>query len=506
MKNQSHSYKNFYTKLSALLIILTLYTAMMPEKSFAETFSVFVKQDDFTKKFREGRDLIDSEDWAKAAERFAEITEKYPKNKSTDAALYWLAFCYKKQQKIAQTRAAVERLIKAFPSSSWVGDAKVLLLEIYPESRTAKNNATLEERDKILAERKNILIERDKILAERDKVLAESKTFLEKQRKSLEETERLDLIGKSLDESGRALDESGKSLSADLPLDGNPIEREDEIRLAAFQNLLASDPKKAIEFADDILRKDSAASELLKRQIVRSFRRSRFVKAQTNGTAYEYVRAATNIGRDFIPILREMLQKSFQKESNAVVRNELVYALADINDPEAIEYLIQTYSSTSDKEIKKTIIFALGSPAISLSGTYKGTKITAEPLPAGSGYDFNFEKLMEIFSAEKDIELKRAAFVTMQRFIRQSTTDGVIEKISRLYDAETDERFKISIINYFSQLQNNTSANPKDNRATAKLIDIAKNDKNSDLKFLAIYALRSNTNPEVVKFLKALIK
>lgn len=70
--------------------------------------------------------------------------------------------------------------------------------------------------------------------------------------------------------------------------------------------------------------------------------------------------------------------------------------------------------------------------------------------------------------------------------------------ISRLYDAETDERFRISIINYFSNLKNK--------KAAKKLMNIAKNDKNENMRFLAIYALRSSKDPEVVKFLDSLIK
>src|SRR5919199_810171 len=51
------------------------------------------------KVFREGRDFIQDENWAKAAERFNYFVANYPKDKDVDAALYWLAYALKKQNK-----------------------------------------------------------------------------------------------------------------------------------------------------------------------------------------------------------------------------------------------------------------------------------------------------------------------------------------------------------------------------------------------------------------------
>lgn len=461
MKDKIGLHKRIYTKLPALIFIFTLYTTIMPEVSFGKNSRVSTisisSQDDFDKKFREGRDLIDEEDWVNAAEKFAEITDKYPKNKSTDAALYWLAFCYKKQKNLKEAGAVAERLIKNFPNSSWVEDAKVLLLEVTNQSRSTSGNNPLKESGK-----------------------------------------SLDAMAKSLEDYGQSLDGYTKTMTAELPLDEASLEREDEIKLATFQNLMTVDIKKAIEIAGELLRTDSKTSETLKRQIVRAFRHSRFVKIQTAETGFEYIRATTVIGKEFVPLLRETLKKSLQNESNVKVRIEIIYTLADIDDAQSVEYLVQLYSSTTDKEIKKTIIYSFGSSMLSLSGTFKGIKINAVPSNAADSKNLHIEKLLEIVRAEKDSDLRRAAFSTLQRFVNWSTKDDTIKMFSRIYDAEADERFKISIINYFGNLKNN--------QATAKLMDIAKNDKNDDLRFLAIYALQKNKTPEVVKFLESLIK
>src|SRR5262245_11672592 len=84
------------------------------------------------KAFREGRDLINEEEWAKAADRFNQIVTQYPNSEVTDAALYWLAFSLKKQNKFQETDDAIGRLIKGFPRSNWIKDEKAMRAEIAP--------------------------------------------------------------------------------------------------------------------------------------------------------------------------------------------------------------------------------------------------------------------------------------------------------------------------------------------------------------------------------------
>src|SRR5262245_62083810 len=80
--------------------------------------------------FREGRDLINKEEWAKATDKFNQIVTRYPNSEVTDAALYWLAFSLKKQNKFQETDDTLGRLIKGFPRSNWTKDAKAMKAEI----------------------------------------------------------------------------------------------------------------------------------------------------------------------------------------------------------------------------------------------------------------------------------------------------------------------------------------------------------------------------------------
>src|SRR5215210_550228 len=83
--------------------------------------------------FRQGRDLIEKEDWAAAAARFEGYVTQYPKSKEADAALYWLAYAQKRQRKFRAAEETLERLVREFPRSTWVDDARAMQVEIAPQ-------------------------------------------------------------------------------------------------------------------------------------------------------------------------------------------------------------------------------------------------------------------------------------------------------------------------------------------------------------------------------------
>jgi outer membrane protein assembly factor BamD (BamD/ComL family) len=84
------------------------------------------------KAFRDGKELLLDENWVRAAERFNDYITDYPKDANVDAALYWLAFALKKQDRFREAERALNRLIADFPASTWTDDAKALRIEIAP--------------------------------------------------------------------------------------------------------------------------------------------------------------------------------------------------------------------------------------------------------------------------------------------------------------------------------------------------------------------------------------
>ena len=80
--------------------------------------------------FREGRDLIEAQNWQRAADKFNEFIKAYPKDKDLDAALYWYGYALQKQGRNDDAAASLLRLINRYPGSTWRNDAQALLVTL----------------------------------------------------------------------------------------------------------------------------------------------------------------------------------------------------------------------------------------------------------------------------------------------------------------------------------------------------------------------------------------
>src|SRR5919107_635400 len=111
------------------------HTAQLPDQDLAR-LNRFVQAGDSPalQVFRQGRDLIEKENWGAAAAKFEGYVAQYPKSKEADAALYWLAYALKKQGRFQDAERALDRLVGEFPRSTWVDDARAMEVEIAPQT------------------------------------------------------------------------------------------------------------------------------------------------------------------------------------------------------------------------------------------------------------------------------------------------------------------------------------------------------------------------------------
>lgn len=418
-----------FTILINLVLLNSTSFASFAEKNNQPKY-VISEDEKFNKTFREGRDLIDKEDWKKAAEKFKEIACDCPENKYVDAALYWLAFCYKKQNKYKEMDETLDKLLRNYPDSSWADDARVMKYEQLATVATTVSRPSI----------------------------------------------------------GRNLPSDATVTNLLSTVSQKPLDREDEIRLAAFQSLFSSNPKRAIEIMGEMLQSNSKASETLKREIIRTIRTPRYF---TGGELLYPATAGndTKSQKQYLPQIRDTLVKGYQSESNVKVKTEIIYALSNLNDSESDNYIVQLYSTEQNKELKKAIINSFG------GSNYFAFASAAE---TAASKNTDFQKLLEIIRTENDSELRRLALSNLRRFSGWSAKEGVLEILSQLYDSENDEELKLTIIRTFSVA--------KENLAAMKLLNIAKNDKSDKMRLEAIRSLRTSNNPEVLKFLENLIK
>ncbi|HYH85068.1 MAG TPA: HEAT repeat domain-containing protein [Pyrinomonadaceae bacterium] len=117
---------------AALGIALVAAPARANAQSPRDMISRLVQSDNdaATRAFTQARSFLDEQKWAQAASTFNRYINDYPSDKNLDAALYWLAFAYGKQNKFKEAEGVLTDLLVRFPRSSWSGDAKVLHAEV----------------------------------------------------------------------------------------------------------------------------------------------------------------------------------------------------------------------------------------------------------------------------------------------------------------------------------------------------------------------------------------
>jgi hypothetical protein len=100
--------------------------------------------------YEAGQEALEDERWQRAVERFASVIEA--NGARVDAAMYWRAYALDRLGQKADALAAAAELIKRFPSSRWMADAKALELQVRQSAgQPVSPEATGDEELKLLA-------------------------------------------------------------------------------------------------------------------------------------------------------------------------------------------------------------------------------------------------------------------------------------------------------------------------------------------------------------------
>jgi HEAT repeat protein len=167
-------------------------------------------------------------------------------------------------------------------------------------------------------------------------------------------------------------------------------------------------------------------------------------------------------------ILRDFATRDTESED---LRDKAIFWLGQRRSPENTEFLRNLYSRIKNQDLRDKILFSLSQQR-------------------GAG---NEQWLMSIaLDPKEDIELrKQALFLAGQSGV-------AIPELARLYDRMTESEMRERIIFVLSQRQ-------RDPAAIDKLFDIAKNEKDTELRTKAIFWLGQSRDPRVQQFLLDLI-
>lgn len=453
-----------------------LFRNTMPPEAWAP-------QDAADSLYKAARDALTKGDNARAADLFNQVVRKYPSSTYAGESLYYYAFSLYRvggSDKLRTAREALADLSERFPSVAKRGDATTLRTRVCGELARQGDAVCAAEVTKTVAS-----IEK----ADRDAEKADR------------EAEKADARAAKADRRANRVP------------DGCPSgDDDDDERVAALNALLQMDADRAMPILTKVLERRDPCSAPLRRKAV--FLVSQKHNAQT----------------------ADLLLSIARNDPDQEVREQAVFWLGQVPDERAVDLLEQILRTSKDEDLQNKALFAL-----SQHRSPRGSAILREfAVRDGASEDLrgqaifwlgqrnsadNNDFLRQLYTRLNSEELKEKVIFSLSQRKGQGNEkwmmglaidpkenielrkkalfwagqSGVgIDEIIPLYSRIGDQEMKEQVIFVLSQ-RSNTPA------AVDKLIDIAKTDKDPELRKKAIFWLGQSRDPRVQQFLLDII-
>lgn len=443
--------------------------------------------------FREGRDLIEAQNWQKAAEKFNDFIKGYPKDRDLDAALYWYGYALEKQGRKDEAATPLLRLIERFPNSSWRREANALLVAMGH------------------AEKVQQALDRDNCEI---KILALQSLY------QADEERAIGIITDALKANSRPCNgfqaaavtilgsrRSPRAIPILLDIARNNTDL--KIRLAAIHRLGDQNNDQVTE--ELIKLYDIDRTKEVRGQILRALVNSRTPR----GTAkvMEIARGGDDLPSRLTAIryigdlkdtasLDELI-RIFDADKTREVRSQILRALAQREEPRARAKVLEVARTGDTPELRMEAIRRLGGGSrvaiddlLQLYSTETNLQIKQGLLRAFiANTDPRAQaKVLEIARGNDPVELRSFAIRVLGNKDDQQTVDHLVA----MYDAEQSPQLKGALLRAFGD--------SKQKSALRKLMTIARNDPSVDMRKLAVRYLGDSKDPEALKFLEDLLK
>jgi HEAT repeat protein len=443
--------------------------------------------------FREGRDLIEAQNWQRAADKFNEFITGYPKDKDLDAALYWYGYALQRQGKNDEAAVPLMRLMNRFPSSTWRQDAQGLLVAMgrkdAVEQALARDNCEI----KILALQSLFQADEERAISIVTEALRANPTPCENFKAAA-----VSMLGAH-----------GGPRAVPILLDIARSNAELKLRLTAIKRL---GDQHNEQVTDELLKiYDADRTKEVRIQILRALVENR----SPRGTAkvLEIARAG-----DDLPI-----------------RQYAIRYLGELNDAASLDELIRIYDADKTKEIRVQVLRALAEREdpkarakvweVARQGETPELRIMAIRFLGDHG-QVSIDELVQLYTGETNLQIKQGllrAFadnkdprahtklldiargddpIELRGFAIRQLSDRddeqTVTQLVTMYDSEQNQQVKMALMRGFGDSKHKV--------AVRKLMTIAKSDQSVEMRKVAVRFLGESKDPEALKFLEELLK
>jgi len=412
----------------------------------------WAKADPADSLYRLAREAMARGDYKRAAELFHRIPERYPQSAYAGQAIYYEAYALYRSGGDDDLSAARDRLnqLKQRDTKIWKNDGAVLLTRVCGE------------------------------------------------------------LAKRGDEACAA--DIERTAQKDPPVQANkpcPDEDNDD-RIAALNALMQMDAERAMPILKKVLARRDACSASLREKAVflvsqkRTPETANILMDVARSDPDQDVREKAVFWLSQVPGSTGLLEEILKGNGDENIKEKALFSLSQQNEPKAQQILRDFALRESESgDLREKAIFWLGQRRSTentefLRNLY--SRLTNQDLKDKVMFSLSQQRgvgneqwLMNIaVNPKEDIDLrKKALFLAGQAGVS-------IQELAGLYDRMGDTEMKESIIFTLSQRQS-------DRAAIDKLFDIAKNEKDADLRKKAIFWLGQSRDPRVQQFLVDLI-
>jgi HEAT repeat protein len=443
--------------------------------------------------FREGRDLIEAQNWQRAAEKFSEFIKGYPKDKDLDAALYWYGYALQKQGRKDEATLPLVTLINKFPNSSWRREADALLVvlgrKLEVDQAFNRDNCEI----KILALQSLFQADQERAIG----IVTESLKANTAQCPGFQSA-AVSLLGSH-----------GGARVVPILLDIARNNTDLKLRLTAIKRLGDQHNEQVTE---ELIRLyDADRTKEIRAQILRALVESRTPRGSAK--VLEIARSSDDppmrqIAIRYLGDLKDTasldeLIRIFDADKTPEIRLQILRALSNREEPRARAKILEIARQGDTPELRIEAIRRLGDRGriaiddlLQLYSSEQNLQIKQGLLRAFA--DNNDPraraKLFEIARGSDPIELKSYAIRQLGRKDDEQTVDQLVA----MYDGEQNQQVRGALLRAFGD--------SKQKSAVRKLMTIARNDPSVELRKTAVRYLGESKDPEALKFLEDLLK
>ena len=443
--------------------------------------------------FKEGRDMIEAQNWSKAAQKFSEFIKGYPKEKDVDAALYWYGYALQKQGLKEDAATPLRRLIERFPGSSWRREAEALLVMMGYQNIVAdfKNNDDCEI--KVLALQSLFQADEDRAIAIVTESLKAGSTNCPGFQSAA-----VSLLGSH-----------GGARAVPILLEIARGNGDLKLRLTAVKRL---GEQHSEQVSDELIKLyDATQTNELRAQILRALIESRTQRGSAK--VIEVARGGSDLALRqyairFIAELRDPasldeLIRIYDTDKTMEIRVQVLRALSERDDPRARAKILEVAKSGETPQLRIEAIRRLGEHGrigmddlLQLYTTEQDLNIKQGLLRAFS--DSNdpraLAKLFEIAHGNDPTSMRSFAI----RVLGNKDDEQTVNQLVAMYDGEQNTEVRVALLRAFGD--------SKQKVAVRKLMTIARSDPSVEQRKLAVRYLGDSKDPEALKFLEELLK